>query len=222
MAPERTDVIEVEIPPHRLPGFLRLPESPRGVIVFAHGSGSSRQSPRNTYVAEALRRRGFATLLFDLLSGWEAENRANVFDIRLLADRLGDACSWVATAPGTRGLAIGLFGASTGAAAALVAAAELGDRVFAVVSRGGRPDLAAAVLEGVGTPTLLVVGGDDEDVLRLNRAALAKIAGPKRLEIIPGATHLFSEPGALDAVIEAAADWFESHCGRNGRTESGG
>ncbi|QFI69760.1 Protein-L-isoaspartate O-methyltransferase [Sinorhizobium alkalisoli] len=192
------------------------------MIVFAHGSGSSRHSPRNTYVAEALRRRGFATLLFDLLSGREAENRANVFDIRLLADRLVDACSWVATAPGARGLAIGLFGASTGAAAALVAAAELGDRVFAVVSRGGRPDLAAAVLEGVGTPTLLVVGGDDEDVLRLNRAALAKIAGPKRLEIIPGATHLFSEPGALDAVIEAAADWFESHCGRNGRTESGG
>lgn len=217
MAAERTDVIEVEIPPHRLPGLLRLPASPRGVIVFAHGSGSSRQSPRNTYVAEALRRRGFATLLFDLLSEREAENRANVFDIRLLADRLVGACGWVATTPDTRRLAIGLFGASTGAAAALEAAAELGDRVFAVVSRGGRPDLAAAVLEEVSTPTLLVVGGDDEDVLRLNQAALAKIAGPKRLEIIPGATHLFSEPGALDAVIEAAADWFESHCGRDGK-----
>lgn len=219
MAAGRPDVIDVEISPNGLPGCLRLPANPRGVIVFAHGSGSSRQSPRNAYVAEALRRQDFATLLFDLLSEREAANRANVFDIPLLAKRLVGACGWVEAAHDTQGLPIGLFGSSTGAAAALEAAADLGDQVFAVVSRGGRPDLAAAVLEEVTTPTLLVVGGRDYDVLGLNRAALAMLAGPKKLQVIPGATHLFSEPGALDAVITAAAGWFDIYCGRNENDE---
>lgn len=209
---DRPEVIDVEISPYGLPGCLHLPSNPHSVIIFAHGSGSSRQSPRNVYVAEALRRRGFASLLFDLLSEGEAANRANVFDIQLLAKRLVGACRWAQTARETHGMPIGLFGASTGAAAALEAAAELGDRVCAVVSRGGRPDLAEAVLEAVRAPTLLIVGGHDRDVLGLNRAALAMLGGPKELHIVPGATHLFSEPGALDAVIAAAADWFDSYC----------
>lgn len=222
MAVDRPDVIDVEVTPNGLPGSLRLPKEPRGVIVFAHGSGSSRHSPRNGYVAEALRRQDFATLLFDLLSDREAADRANVFDVRLLTERLVSACAWTETTQTTRGLPIGLFGASTGAAAALSAAAELGDRVLAVVSRGGRPDLATPVLEEVRTPTLLIVGGRDHDVLGLNRAALAMLSGPKKLQIIPGATHLFSEPGALDAVIAAAADWFASHCARKGREREEG
>ncbi|WP_018237645.1 dienelactone hydrolase family protein [Ensifer sp. BR816] len=208
----QTEVIDVEISPHGLPGCLRLPPRPRGVIIFAHGSGSSRKSPRNVYVAEALRGQGYASLLFDLLSDREAESRANVFDIQLLAKRLVGACKWARMAHETRGMPIGLFGASTGAAAALEAAVELGDQVSAVVSRGGRPDLAGAVLEAVTSPTLLIVGGRDPDVLGLNRAALAMLDGPKKLHTIPGATHLFSEPGALDAVISAAADWFDAYC----------
>lgn len=211
-AADRPDVIEVVIAPFDLPGRLRIPTSPRGIVVFAHGSGSSRRSPRNNYVAEALGREGFATLLFDLLSEREAADRANVFDIGLLAKRLIGACRWVMGAKDTGGLPIGLFGSSTGAAAALEAAAEFGDQLFAVVSRGGRPDMAEAVLEKVKTPTLLIVGGRDHDVLGLNRAALVMLAGPRKLEIIPGATHLFSEPGALDAVIAAAAAWFADHC----------
>lgn len=216
-AADRPEVIDVEILPYGLPGCLRLPPEPRGVIVFAHGSGSSRLSPRNAYVAKALLRHGFATLLFDLLSEREAANRANVFDIGLLAERLVGACRWIGAAPDTQGLPIGLFGSSTGAAAALEAAADLGNQVFAVVSRGGRPDLAAAVLEDVKTPTLLIVGGRDYDVLGLNRAAFAMLADPKKLEVVPGATHLFSEAGTLDAVINAAADWFDIHCGRSGK-----
>ncbi|MEK1931212.1 MAG: alpha/beta family hydrolase [Pararhizobium sp.] len=209
---DRSMVIEVEIPPFGLPGDLRLASKPRGVIVFAHGSGSSRYSPRSVYVAEALGRQGFATLLFDLLGEREAENRSNVFDISLLTRRLVGACKWALATRETQELPMGLFGASTGAAAALEAAAELGRQVSAVVSRGGRPDLAGAVLKEVRTPTLLIVGGRDYDVLDLNEAALAMLAGPKSLQVVPDATHLFSEPGALDAVIAAAADWFGTYC----------
>lgn len=212
----RRNLIDVDIPPHGLPGCLRLPAKPRGVVVFAHGSGSSRVSPRNIYVAEALGRKGFATVLFDLLSESEAASRATVFDIPLLAERLVGACEWVLGAAETRELPVGLFGASTGGAAALVAAVELGDRVSAVVSRGGRPDLAETVLDRVKTPTLLIVGERDREVLGLNRAAFAMLAGPKQLEIVPSATHLFSEPGTLDAVIAAAAEWFERYCCQNG------
>lgn len=207
----RSEVIDIEIAPHGLPGCLRLPPNPRGVIVFAHGSGSSRNSARNVYVAEALRELGFATLVFDLPSEQEAEDRADVFDIPLLVERTVNACKWASAANWTRGLPVGLFGASTGAAAALQAAAELGDQVSALVSRGGRPDLAAA-LEEVRMPTLLIVGGSDRDILGLNRAALAVLAGPKKLQIVPNATHLFSEPGTLDAVAAAAAEWFGHYC----------
>ncbi|MEP9375019.1 dienelactone hydrolase family protein [Mesorhizobium sp. KR1-2] len=210
------EVIDVAITPLDLPGCLRLPPSPFGIVVFAHGSGSSRLSPRNVYVAEALGQAGLGTLLFDLLSPVEELDRANVFDIPLLSRRLTAAVEWTGATTRTRGLPIGLFGSSTGAAAALVAAARLGDQVAAVVSRGGRPDLADAALEEVGAPTLLIVGGNDIEVLRLNQAALAQLAGPKQLVIIPGATHLFSEPGALDAVVEAARDWFGGYLGRDG------
>nr|WP_295466625.1 dienelactone hydrolase family protein [Mesorhizobium sp.] len=203
--------IEVSIPPVGLAGSLRLPSAPRAVVVFAHGSGSSRLSPRNIYVAEALNRRGIATLLFDLLTSDEEADRANVFDIPLLADRLISALSWISHAPATAALSIGLFGASTGAAAALVAAASLGDQVGAVVSRGGRPDLAGPALDKVRAPTLLLVGGDDHDVLALNRAALAHLPAPSELRIIPGASHLFPEPGALDAVVDEAGAWFSRH-----------
>ncbi|MDH6234859.1 putative phosphoribosyl transferase [Mesorhizobium soli] len=210
------DVTDVEIVPLHLPGCLRLPPNPFGIVVFAHGSGSSRLSPRNVYVAEALGRTGLGTLLFDLLSPDEELNRANVFNIPLLSRRLTAAVEWTGEAAQTMGLPMGLFGASTGAAAALVAAARLGDQVAAVVSRGGRPDLAGAALEEVRAPTLLIVGGNDTEVIRLNKAAFARLAGPSQLAIIPGATHLFSEPGALDAVVEAARDWFGRYMGREG------
>lgn len=210
------DVIDVEIAPLDLPGCLRLPSNPFGIVVFAHGSGSSRLSPRNVYVAEALGHAGLGTLLFDLLSPAEELDRANVFDIPLLSRRLTAAVEWAGEAAQTMGLPIGLFGASTGAAAALVAAARLGDQVAAVVSRGGRPDLAGAALEEVTAPTLLIVGASDTEVIRLNQAAFARLAGPKQLVIVPGATHLFSEPGALDGVVDAALDWFGRYLGREG------
>ncbi len=199
---------EVRIPPIGLPGDLQIPDAATSVVAFAHGSGSSRLSPRNRAVAEALNRRGIATLLFDLLTVEEEADRANVFDIPLLAGRLVDAVRWLDREVG---LPLGLFGASTGAAAALVAAAELGDRVGAVVSRGGRPDLAGDALDRIRTPTLLIVGGADTVVIELNQLALARLAGPKALEIVPGASHLFPEPGALEAVIEHAAHWFDRH-----------
>lgn len=207
---------EVTMPPLELTGSLRLPSRPRGIVVFAHGSGSSRLSPRNVHVAQALGRAGFATLLFDLLTRTEEADRANVFDIPLLADRLVAAVQWTVKTAQTAGLPIGLFGASTGAAAALVAAARLGDTISAVVSRGGRPDLAAEALDDVRAPTLLIVGGDDTEVLGLNEAAFARLAGPRELRIVPGATHLFPEPGALDAVVAAARAWFERHLGAPG------
>jgi putative phosphoribosyl transferase len=202
---------EVLIPPWRLPGTLCAPLNAKGLIVFAHGSGSSRFSPRNVAVAEALNRAGFATLLFDLLMPEEEGDRANVFDISLLAERLIGAVDWIARDPNASKLPLGLFGASTGAAAALVAAARLGDRVAAIVSRGGRPDLAGDALAAVRAPTLLVVGGDDGAVIKLNRLALSKMGAESELRIVPGATHLFPEPGALEAVISYAESWFSDH-----------
>ena len=202
---------EIRIPPLGLPGTLRLPKDPTGLVAFAHGSGSSRLSPRNMEVAEALNQAGFGTLLFDLLTPGEDADRANVFDIPLLSERLIQAVRWIDEDPALADLPLGLFGASTGAAAALVAAAHLGKRISAVVSRGGRPDLAGAALEVVHTPTLLIVGGNDLEVLDLNRAALARLKGPKALQIVPGASHLFPEPGALAAVIAHARAWFSRY-----------
>lgn len=205
------NIREVEIGKLRLPGILRMPGAARALILFAHGSGSSRLSPRNTAVAEALNVHGMATLLLDLLTPVEEHDRANVFDIPLLAARLVEAVHWIDGEPGLARLPLGLFGASTGAAAALVAAASLGDRVGAVVSRGGRPDLAADALENVPAPTLLIVGGRDHGVIELNEQAFARLRAIKALEIVPGATHLFPEPGAMTAVIALAARWFTLH-----------
>lgn len=199
----------VRIPPHELPGDLTVPANASGLVIFAHGSGSSRLSPRNTMVAQTLVQRGLAILLFDLLTAAEAEDRKNVFDIPLLADRLEDAVRWAKAEPDLKRLPIGLFGASTGGAAALVTAARMGPEIHALVSRGGRPDLAGPALEKVRVPTLLIVGGEDHGVLELNQDALRRLPGPKAINIVPGATHLFPEPGALEAVIEAAADWFQ-------------
>jgi len=202
---------EVEIGPQRLRGAVTVPAQARALIVFAHGSGSSRLSPRNRAVAEALNRHGMATLLFDLLTPDEEQDRANVFDIPLLAGRLVEAVHWIDNEGELNWLPLGLFGASTGAAAALVAAASLRDRIGAVVSRGGRPDLAGRALADVSAPTLLIVGGRDTEVIELNEDAYARLPCEKKLEIVPGATHLFPEPGALEAVMELAAAWFESH-----------
>ncbi|PUB12432.1 erythromycin esterase family protein [Yoonia sediminilitoris] len=202
---------QITIPPMGLAGDLTVPKNPQGIVLFAHGSGSSRLSPRNTYVAEKLNAQGFATLLFDLLTPEEGEDRRNVFDIPLLADRVVEATIWITSEPDLEDLPLGLFGASTGAAAALVAAAELRGRVAAVVSRGGRPDLAMAFLPQVSSPTLLIVGGDDHDVITLNQQALAALTCTKKLEIVPGAGHLFEEPGTLDDAIDRAADWFNTH-----------
>jgi pimeloyl-ACP methyl ester carboxylesterase len=189
-----------------------VPESPQGVVLFAHGSGSSRRSPRNRYVAGELQRAGLATVLADLLTASEEQLDARTgelrFDIGLLATRLMGLTDWVAGHEATRGLPVGLFGASTGAAAALVAAAQRPATVAAVVSRGGRPDLAGDFLRAVRQPTLLIVGERDEIVIDLNRRALSQLAGEARLEIVPGATHLFEEPGALEQVARLARDWF--------------
>ena len=202
---------DVRISPIGLAGILQKPKNAYGLVVFAHGSGSSRLSPRNTFVARALNDRGIATLLFDLLTSAEEANRANVFNIPLLADRLVDAVRWLDEQESIANLPLGFFGASTGAAAALVAAAKLPGRVSAVVSRGGRPDLAGNALDTVQAPTLLIVGGADFGVIELNEQALARLRGVKALEIVPRASHLFPEPGALEAVINYAATWFEQH-----------
>ncbi|GGS02763.1 hypothetical protein GCM10010269_47060 [Streptomyces humidus] len=194
-----------------LRGQLTVPEGATGVVLFAHGSGSSRHSPRNRFVAAGLNRAGLGTLLFDLLTEEEEIDRANVFDTGLLARRLADATGWVRGQPETQGLAVGYFGASTGAAAALWAAGEPGARIAAVVSRGGRPDLAGPRLPAVTAPTLLIVGGHDELVLGLNRDAQARLRCESRLAVVPGATHLFEEPGALEQVTELARDWFTDH-----------
>lgn len=197
--------------PLPLPGRLALPAPPVGLVIFAHGSGSSRHSPRNAAVAEVLHASWLGTLLFDLLTPDEAESRVNVFDVPLLAERLLAAVRFAAGFEQTRHLPIGLFGASTGAAAALVAAA-CDPAVRAVVSRGGRPDLAGRRLRSVRAPTLLIVGSEDADVLALNRDALAELdMADKQLAIVPGATHLFEEPGTLDEAARLAADWFTRH-----------
>src|SRR5574341_1501002 len=192
--------------------ILTVPPYPLGVVLFAHGSGSSRFSARNRRVANALVSASFGTLLFDLLSEREEAERANVFDVELLAGRLRHATDWIAARPATANLTVGYFGASTGAAAALVAAAD-DPRVHAVVSRGGRPDLAGDFLPRVSAPTLLIVGGADLPVLELNRAAFGRLGGVKRLEVVPGATHLFEEPGALESVAGLARLWFLEHLG---------
>ena len=200
---------DIEIPPLGLPGQLSLPAYAKGLIIFAHGSGSSRLSPRNTYVASALNRAGLGTLLFDLLHPHEATDRENVFDIPLLAGRLEDAIDWSGSDKSIAALPIGLFGASTGAAAALMAAAKKASVVASVVSRGGRPDLAAPALSHVKAPTLLIIGECDDVVIALNRQAKEQLVScPVELEIVKGATHLFEEPGALDCVIDLARVWF--------------
>jgi putative phosphoribosyl transferase len=204
--PRESDVL-IQANGVTLPGALAMTASAVGLVLFAHGSGSGRDSPRNRLVASELRREGFATLLFDLLSEREAEDRRHVFDIPLLADRLLAATRWAAADPLTRELPMGFFGASTGAAAALVAAAREPD-VRAVVSRGGRPDLADAALAEVSAPTLLIVGGEDSQVLELNRKALAALRCHKELAVIPGATHLFEEPGTLEEAARLATKWF--------------
>ncbi len=200
-----------------LEGDLAVPPGASGVVLFAHGSGSSRHSSRNRYVASVLQDAGLATLLIDLLTG--DEERVDMvtghlrFDIGLLARRLAGATAWLKAQPATAALPLGLFGASTGGGAALVAAALRPADIRAVVSRGGRPDLAGEYLPEVQAPTLLIVGGDDVPVIPLNRHALAQLKCEKTLEIVPGATHLFEEPGALEQVAELAADWLERHLG---------
>jgi pimeloyl-ACP methyl ester carboxylesterase len=206
----------VTIGAKRLPGTLEMPiDTAGGLVIFAHGSGSSRLSPRNRQVAARLHERRLATLLFDLLTEDEASDRRKVFDIALLAQRLAEAIAWSGTQQEVSALPCGLFGASTGAAAALLAAVEHPAMVRAVVSRGGRPDLAGAVLPLVRAPTLLIVGGADTEVLQLNRAALALLSCTKRLDVVSNATHLFEEQGALEEVAERAAGWFAVHLQEN-------
>ena len=195
----------------RLPGILGTPPAAKGLVIFAHGSGSGRLSPRNNYVARVLQEAGLATLLVDLLEEPEAMDRQKVFDIDLLADRLLAAARWSSSQPETKDLMIGYFGASTGAGAALQAAAREPASVKAVVSRGGRPDLAMPYLPRVQAPTLLIVGGHDQPVITMNEAAYARLQCAKKLVIVPGATHLFEEPGTLEKVAELARDWFVNH-----------
>ncbi len=206
-----TRPVQVKAGRMTLDGLLVVPPGPTGVVLFAHGSGSGRLSPRNTFVARTLQDSGLATLMIDLLGEGESEDRAKVFDIDLLADRLLAATQWLNDDPGTRALRIGYFGASTGAGAALQAAARQPETVAAVVSRGGRPDLAEPYLRQVLAPTLLIVGGHDFPVIEMNRQALALLTGPKQLIVIPGATHLFEEPGALEQVANHAGGWFRRY-----------
>ena len=214
---------ELQIPSGRavLSGNLTIPENAAALVLFAHGSGSSRHSPRNQFVARTLNGAGLGTLLFDLLTPEEeardSETREYRFNIGLLARRLVDATTWAQRQEETRDLRIGYFGSSTGGAAALVAAAELPHDVRAVVSRGGRPDLAGDALPKVHAPTLLIVGGNDDIVINLNEMARDQMRCEVKLEIIPGATHLFEEPGALEEVAQLASDWFVSHLGRHAR-----
>jgi dienelactone hydrolase len=207
--------VTVDVGPIQLPGDLVHPPGARGLVLFAHGSGSSRRSPRNRYVAGVLQQGGLATLLFDLLTEDEERRDARTaelrFDIPRLARRLVAATDWIASRAETAGLPLGYFGASTGAAAALIAAAERPASVRAVVSRGGRPDLAHDALPRVQAPTLLIVGGADAPVIELNRRALASLVVEARLEIVPGAGHLFEEPGTLEEVARLARAWFERH-----------
>lgn len=201
----------VRIGRHHLPGTLAIPTAVRGLVLFAHGSGSSHLSPRNQFAARQLYSAGLGTLLFDLLNAHEGHDRLKVFDIELLSSRLEEAILWVSNQAELRGLKLGLFGASTGAAAALVVAAHHPDQISAVVSRGGRPDLAEACLDKVRAPTLLIVGGYDDVVIELNQRACELLSCEKKLEIVPAATHLFPEPGALDQVAQLATDWFMTY-----------
>lgn len=194
-----------------LKGHLVIPKNPAGLVIFSHGSGSSRLSPRNNYVAEVLQKKGMATLLFDLLTEDEDRNYDKRFDINLLTTRLIAVTLWVQQQEDTEKLAVGYFGASTGAASALRAAAFYGKDIKAVVSRGGRPDLAYDELYKVIAPTLLIVGGRDDVVIQLNETAYRKLSATRKLEIIPGATHLFAEPGKLQEVAQISADWFSIH-----------
>lgn len=203
----------ITIAPVGLGGFLMLPAPGRGVVLFAHGSGSGRNSPRNQFVARELQRAGLGTLLFDLLTAAEARDRYNVFDIDLLARRLVLATDWLNERDDTHALRVGYFGASTGAAAALVASTLSAKPIDAIVSRGGRPDLAHAVLARVTAPVLLIVGGEDREVLTLNRRALDRLPGEKEIAVVKGAGHLFEEPGALEAVVDLARRWFEARLG---------
>jgi putative phosphoribosyl transferase len=207
--------VQVPVGAQSLDGTLAMPAEPHGVVLFAHGSGSSRHSPRNRYVAGVLQQSGLATLLLDLLTPQEEavdlRTRHLRFDITLLADRLVQATDWLGQHRDTQHLPIGYFGASTGGGAALVAASERPNDVGAVVSRGGRPDLADGALPLVHAPTLLIVGGDDEPVIGMNRSAMARMRGTVRLEIISGATHLFEEPGTLEEVARLARNWFVRH-----------
>jgi pimeloyl-ACP methyl ester carboxylesterase len=203
------DERRVAVGPSGREGILRLPRSPVGLVIFSHGAGSSRLSGRNAFVADRLARRCLASVLFDLLSEEEARHREKVFDVPLLGGRMAEAIRWAREKPDLAGLPIGLFGASTGSAAALVAAAQ--EPVAAIVSRGGRPELAGGALADVTAPVLLIVGEADETVLELNREAVHRLGGPCRLKIVPLATHLFEEPGALERVADLAADWFERH-----------
>jgi putative phosphoribosyl transferase len=205
---ERAYQVEIPSGRKRLSGFLRVPPGARGVIAFAHGSGSGRFSPRNQYVAHALEAGGLATLLLDLLTVQEADDRSKVFDIELLAERLQSASAWLGQQPQTKALPLGYFGASTGAGAALIAAARDPSAAKAIVSRGGRPDLAGTYLASVQAPTLLIVGGNDEIVIELNKKALRLLHCPKQLIVVPGATHLFEEEGTLEEVARLAGDWF--------------
>lgn len=204
-------LINIQIDNVTLPGQLVIPKSAEGVVLFAHGSGSSRLSPRNTFVADELQKEGIATLLIDLLTEREDEVYETRFDIELLTARLVDITHWLQNQPETKNLAIGLFGASTGAASALNVAARLGSEITAVVSRGGRPDLAMDVLAKVVSPTLLIVGGSDFVVIELNKQAFQRLTCQKEIKIIKGATHLFEEPGTLEEVARLASEWFKKY-----------
>jgi dienelactone hydrolase len=210
-SPGRDEEVTIPMETVLLAGHLTIPDDSTAMVIFAHGSGSSRHSPRNRFVAQVLNRSGLGTLLFDLLTTDEERDRANVFDIELLAGRLVEVTRWLASQPGMDDVRIGYFGASTGAAAALTAAAESDDDIGAVVSRGGRPDLAGPHLSAVTTPTLLIVGGHDHTVVDLNRQAQMALGGESHLEVVPGATHLFEERGALEHVAALARDWFTGH-----------
>jgi dienelactone hydrolase len=225
--PHHQQKVAVQIPSGKstLAGDLSIPEELRGVVLFAHGSGSSRHSPRNQYVAGVLQDAGIATLLLDLLTeGEESADRKTAelrFDIGLLAGRLLDATSWFQQQPRFEDMKLGYFGASTGAAAALIAASHKVENIGAIVSRGGRPDLAGSALAKVQVPTLLIVGGNDPTVVKLNREALSQLSCEKRLEIVRGATHLFEEPGTLEEVARLARQWFEWHFGPSSRQSPG-
>jgi putative phosphoribosyl transferase len=215
VAHEERNAVKIHSDNATVNGNLEVPAGAGAIVLFAHGSGSSRFSPRNTYVAEVMNKQGIATLLIDLLTADEEAVDEYTgqfrFDVNLLAGRLVDSTRWLKTNPATAKLTVGYFGASTGAAAALIAAAQLPREIKAVVSRGGRPDLAGKSLGEVKAPTLLIVGGDDVEVLELNRQALKLVSAEKRLEIVPGATHLFEEPGKLQQAAELAIAWFLKH-----------